>query len=47
MTSLPANATDARRARVRRTVLWLGVAALAVYGTFLLSAYFGFAGSAR
>lgn len=32
MSQLSANTADARRARVRRTVLWLGVAALAVYG---------------
>lgn len=47
MAPFPAPAADARRARVRRTVLWLGLAALAVYGTFLLSAYLGYAGGSR
>ncbi|MCI1729633.1 MAG: hypothetical protein LKM32_09725 [Chiayiivirga sp.] len=44
MSQLSANTADARRARVRRTVLWLGVAALAVYAAFIAAGVYGLAG---
>jgi hypothetical protein len=39
-----ANQADPRRKPVLRTVLWLALAALAVYVAFLTAGYFGFAG---
>ena len=47
MTPHPANHDDPRRKSVRRTVLWLAAAALAVYGGFLLLGWLGMAGGAR
>ena len=47
MTPQPANQLDPRRKSVRRTVLWLAVAAAAVYGGFLLLGYLGLAGGAK
>jgi hypothetical protein len=44
MDRLPPDAVDPRRKSVRRTVLWLALAAAAVYGAFLLGGYLGFAG---
>ena len=38
-------ASPDRRAGVRRTVLWLVLAAVAVYGAFILGGVFGFAAS--
>jgi hypothetical protein len=44
MTPQHANDVDPRRKATRRTALWLAAAALAVYITFLVSGYLGFAG---
>jgi hypothetical protein len=41
----PLPASPERRAAVRRTVLWLALAAIAVYGAFILGGVFGFTGS--
>jgi hypothetical protein len=41
----PAPASPNRSAGVRRTVLWLVLAAVAVYGAFILGGVFGFASS--
>jgi hypothetical protein len=46
MTPQHANDLDSRRKSVRRTVLWLALAAIAVYAAFLLAGYYGFAGGA-
>jgi hypothetical protein len=43
MSSAPASPD--RRAAVRRTVLWLVLAAVAVYGAFILGGVFGFTGT--
>ena len=47
MSQQTANHVDPRRKSVRRTVLWLAVAAVAVYGGFLLLGYLGLAGGAK
>ena len=44
MSQLSANTADARRARVRRTVLWLGVAGLGVYADLIAAGVHGLAG---
>ena len=44
---LPDTRSDAARARSnRRTVLWLAVAAVAIYAGFIVSGVFGVAGGA-
>jgi hypothetical protein len=45
MTPPSANAADPRRKSVRRTVLWLAVAAFAVYAGFLVLGWLGMAGA--
>lgn len=45
MNPQPANAVDSRRKSVRRTVLWLALAAVGVYGGFLLLGWLGVAGA--
>jgi hypothetical protein len=41
----PVPSSPERRAAVRRTVLWLALAAVAVYGAFILGGVSGFAAS--
>ena len=45
MNPQPANPVDPRRKSVRRTVLWLALAAFAVYGGFLVLGWLGMAGA--
>jgi hypothetical protein len=45
MSPQQANSADPRRKSVRRTVLWLALAAFAVYSGFLLLGWLGMAGA--
>jgi hypothetical protein len=45
MTPPSANSADPRRKSVRRTVLWLALAAFVVYGGFLVLGWLGMAGA--
>jgi hypothetical protein len=45
MTAQHSNSVEPRRKSVRRTALWLALAAVAVYGGFLLLGWLGVAGA--
>jgi hypothetical protein len=42
-----ANSVETRRKSVRRTALWLAVAAVAVYVAFIVAGIYGVAGGGR
>lgn len=47
MNPQPANSVETRRKSVRRTALWLAVAAVAVYVAFIVAGIYGVAGGGK
>ena len=47
MNPQPANSVESRRKSVRRTALWLAMAAVAVYAAFILAGVYGVAGGGK